>query len=312
MKKLAFLFPGQGSQSVGMGKDFYDKHQIVREIFDAGSKLSGTDLAALCFNGPEEELTRTVNLQPAVTAVNLGIFSVLSRNGIRPEFVAGHSLGEYSALCAAGAISVESALRLTARRAALMEREAGRNPGTMAAVIGLPPSQVEALVARARSHGEVAIANYNCDKQVVVTGSPEPVQALGQAVADAGGRALSIRVSGAWHSPLMKGAQEEMVRALEAEPFDSPECAMVFNVTAEFEADPQRIRHLMADQICHPVRWHESVLRISAQAPDAFVEVGPGKVLAGLLKRIVPAQERVPVFCVNTLPDLDKVLGALG
>lgn len=291
-----------------MGKDFHETFEEVREIFDTASTIAGKDLARLCFQGPAERLTQTENLQPAITAVNLAISAVLNRHGLRPNVAAGHSLGEYSALCAARVLSVASTLRLVSQRARLMEREAARRPGAMAAVIGLSREQVEALVARTGQTDTLWVANDNGPQQVVLTGTPEGIQNATRAVTESGGRAVALRVSGAWHSPLMRGAETEFSTALADEPFAPPECAVALNVTADFGTDPEQIRQALARQLCRPVRWRESMQRLLDREPDVFLEVGPGKVLAGLLKRALPAGQRPRVFSINTVSDLETLL----
>jgi [acyl-carrier-protein] S-malonyltransferase len=312
LKKFVFLFPGQGSQSVGMARDFYDRFDFVRSLFDTAGQITGIDMADLCFNGPMAKLTRTEHLQPAVTTVNLAILGALAREGFRADFTAGHSLGEFSALCAAGVITPDTALRLVDRRAHLMARDAKKAPGVMHAVIGLSRAEVAALVADAGRQGVVGVANYNGPEQVVITGAPEPVQTVAARVAEKGGRSLPLKVSGAWHSPLMTQAGSDFAEILDGVDFQPPESAIALNATGEFCADPVAIRDIMGRQICSPVRWHDAMLRILGEAPDVYVEIGPGKVLAGLLRRILPRGERVPVFCLNSLRNFEQFLAAMG
>ena len=244
MKKTAFLFPGQGSQSVGMGKDIYEKYDVVKGIFEKGREVTGLDLARLCFEGSMAELTETVNLQPAITAVNLAFLSILTREGILPDISAGHSLGEFSALCAAGVISESDTLKLVHRRGELMHREALKHRGAMAALIGLPIETVRELVDN--TEGVVSVANHNAEKQIVITGSPEPVQAVSKAAAAQKAKAVPLKVSGAWHSSLIQEAEAEFKSVLRSVPFSPPAIPVVHNVTADTAQDPEAVRALMA------------------------------------------------------------------
>jgi len=309
MKKTAFLFPGQGSQTVGMGKDIYEKYDFVQDIFDRGREVTGIDLARLCFEGPMAELTETVNLQPAVTAVNLAFLSILTREGILPDISAGHSLGEYSALCAAGVISETDTLKLVHHRGELMHREALKHQGAMAALIGLPIEAVRELVDH--TEGVVSVANHNAEKQIVITGAPEPVKAVSEAAAAQKAKAIPLKVSGAWHSSLIQGAEAEFEGILQSVSFSPPAGPVVHNVTADAEQDPKSIRALMARQLCSPVRWYDSVLRLTAEKVTVFVEVGPGKVLTGLVKKIVDRDYPCEIYNVNDLPGLEAFLKAV-
>ncbi len=308
MKKTAYLFPGQGSQAVGMGLDFYQEFDVVRELFDSVEEISRINISKLCFKGPIEDLTETVNLQPAITAVNLACFTAMEKAGLEPAISAGHSLGEYSALCASGIVSREDTFRLVFKRGELMHREATRNQGAMHAIIGLPINAVAELVAEVQKDGVVAVANHNAELQIVITGAPEPVNRVSDLAASQGAKAIPLKVSGAWHSELIQGAQDEFRDVIESIGFNTPEKPMVFNVTADVESNPEEIQSIMARQFCNPVKWYDSMCRLMAENIEIFVEVGPGRVLAGLLKKILPKDYPGKIYNVNSMKSLDRFL----
>lgn len=312
MEKTAWLFPGQGSQSVGMGEDFYREFDFVREIFDMVAEITKIHVSNLCFKGPMEELTQTVHLQPALTAVNLACRAALRHAGSDFAMCAGHSLGEYSALAAADVIRREDAARLVFRRGELMHREASKHKGAMQAIVGLSLAEVEALVAEGSRRGTVAVANHNMETQIVITGAPEPVAHVGALAAAKGAKAVPLKVSGAWHSELIRGAEAEFKEELEKTEFIAPAKNVVFNVTAAEVSDPLEIREIMSRQLCSPVRWYDSMLRMRDGGVERFVEVGPGKVLSGLLRKILPKDDPARVFNVGTLAQLEEFLKAAG
>jgi len=308
LKKTAFLFPGQGSQSVGMCLDFYQEYDSVREIFDMAEEITKINISKLCFKGPFDELTQTVNLQPAVTAVNLACFSALEKEGAGPDICAGHSLGEYSALHASDIISKEDTIRLVFKRGELMHREATRYQGTMHAIIGLPINTVQELVAQVQREGIVAVANHNTEQQIVITGAPDMVKKVSALVSSRGAKAIPLKVSGAWHSELIKGAQDEFKEVIESMHFNTPDCPVVFNVTADYAKDPSEIKSIMARQLCSPVKWYDSACRLMAENVAVFVEVGPGKVLTGLIKKILPEDYPCKIYTVNSMKQLERFL----
>jgi len=308
LKKTAFLFPGQGSQAVGMGLDFYQEYDVVRELFDMAEEISKIKLSKLCFKGPMEDLTQTVNLQPAVTAVNLACLTVIEKEGITPDICAGHSLGEYSAICASDIISREDTFRLVFKRGELMHREAEKNKGAMHAIIGLSIDTVEEIVSEVKTEGVVAVANHNAEKQIVITGAPDPVKKASSIASSQGARAIPLKVSGAWHSQLIQGAQDEFKNFIESIPFNTPQRPTIFNVTADFENKPDDIKSIMASQLCSPVKWYDSICKLMAEHIEIFVEVGPGKVLTGLLKKILPKDYPCQIFNVNDMKTLEQFI----
>ena len=308
MKKTAFLFPGQGSQSVGMGEEFYREYDIVREIFDMTEDITRINFSKLCFKGPMEELTMTVNLQPAVTAVNLACLAVIEKENIAYQFCAGHSLGEYGALCAAGVNSKEDTIRLVYKRGELMHREASKHQGAMHAIVGLPIEAVSELVAEVQKKGIVSVANHNTQQQIVITGIPPAVEQVSSMALAKGAKSVPLKVSGAWHRELIKGAQDEFKDFLGTIAFDAPQKQVFFNVTAAPEENPAEIRDIMARQLCSPVRWYDTMNRLMEEEVEVFVEVGPGRVLAGLLKKTLPRDYPGKFYNVANMKQLEKFL----
>jgi [acyl-carrier-protein] S-malonyltransferase len=271
-------------------------------------EITKINISKLCFKGPFDELTQTVNLQPAVTAVNLACFFAIEKDGVRPDICAGHSLGEYSALHASDIISKEDTLRLVFKRGELMHREATRYQGAMHAIIGLPINTVQELVAEVQKQGIVAVANHNTEDQIVITGAPDMVKKVSTLVSSQGAKSVPLKVSGAWHSELIKGALDEFRDVIESMHFNAPDCPMVFNVTADYAEDPNEIKSIMARQLCSPVKWYDSVCRLMDENVEVFVEVGPGKVLTGLIKKILPKDYPCKIYTVNSMKLLERFL----
>jgi len=298
--KTAIMFPGQGSQYIGMGQDFLAEHGEARDFLTRAAEISGLPLARLCLEGPEDELTRTLHLQPALTAINLICWQAMDRAGIKADFFVGHSLGEYAALAAAGVLSFDDTIRLVTRRGSLMEREAAANPGAMAALVKLDIETVREIVAGAAAHGRLAIANHNSAAQIVISGEAPAVAAAAALAKERGGKAIPLKVSGAWHSELIRGAVTDFTQALAEVPVAAPRTPILFNVTAAPEHDPARIREIMARQIAATVRWYEIVQRLIAEDVRTFIEVGPKTVLSGLVRKIVPADYDCAILQVDS------------
>jgi [acyl-carrier-protein] S-malonyltransferase len=308
MKKTAFLFPGQGSQSVGMGEEFYREYDAVREIFDMAEEISRINISKLCFKGPMEDLTMTVNLQPSVTAVNLACLAVIEKENAEFHYCAGHSLGEYSALSAAGVHSKEDTVRLVFKRGELMHREATRNHGAMHAIVGLPINDVTDLVTEVQKQSVVSVANHNTELQIVITGNPEAVEQVSSLAIGRGAKSVPLKVSGAWHSELIKGAEEEFKAFLDTTDFNGPDKSVLFNVTADTADDPDEIKDIMGRQLCSPVRWYDTIKKLMDEEVEIFVEVGPGRVLAGLLKKILPQEYPAKTYNLSNMKQLEKFL----
>ncbi len=317
MGKLAYLFPGQGSQSVGMGADLCAHSSAALDVFDEADALLGLKLSTVCFYGPEDALRDTLNAQPALFVMSVAALRALEEAGApSPDAVAGHSVGEYAALVAAGALSLEVGLQLVQRRAQEMFRAGETNPGTMAAVLGLPGEEVAAVCAELESPGAglVQVANFNGGGQVVISGTIPGVTNATEALKARGAkRVVPLNVSGAFHSRLMGAAAQAIAYVLRDATINNVSVPIVANVTADYERSAEEIRNNLAAQIDHPVRWEESMTRLVQDGFDRFIEVGSGTVLSGLMKRLAPgaafgnANDFASVqSCVQTMTNVEQ------
>jgi [acyl-carrier-protein] S-malonyltransferase len=287
LSSVGFLFPGQGSQLVGMGRDFAEALPWARDLYSLASEMLGFDLADVCFNGPEEALRQTRATQPALVVHGVIAARLLREKGIVPALAAGHSLGEYSALIACGALSFEDGLALVRERSRLMSEAGSKHPGAMAAIVGLRAAEVEAACREAADAGPVQPANFNSPDQTVISGSREAVaKAMEIAKAKGAKRAIELAVSGAFHSPLMDGAARDFEPLVRGTAFRKPAFPVVQNATAAAADDPAAMREAASAQMTHSVRWVETVQAMIGAGVTTFYEAGPGRVLAGLVKRI--------------------------
>lgn len=302
--KLAFLFPGQGSQRVGMGADFRKAFPVAEDLFSEAFAILGYDLALLCEQGPSEELNRTVHTQPALFVTSCVACETLREQcpHIVPFAVAGHSVGEYAAVWAAGSLSFEEGVRLVRERARLMERAAASKPGAMTAVLGLDVETVKECCNDARGVGLVVVANDNGAGQVVISGEAEAVQEAARlALARGAKRTIALPVSGGFHSPLMSEAAAAMAELLDAATFHEPGVPVVSNVTADYCLTADCIRQNLKRQMSEGVRWRESVRRLQEDGVDVFVELGSGEVLSNLVRRMYPGVEAIAVHSLEGL-----------
>ncbi|MBO5268179.1 MAG: ACP S-malonyltransferase [Muribaculaceae bacterium] len=279
----AYVFPGQGAQFVGMGHDLYENNATARDLFEQANEILGFRITDLMFNGTDEDLRRTDITQPAVFLHS--VIVAKSQPDFAPDMTAGHSLGEFSALVAAGALSFADGLRLVAARARAMQKACELEPSTMAAIIGLPDEKVEETLKGVE--GVVVCANYNCPGQIVISGEEEAIDAACKLLTEAGARrALKLKVGGAFHSPLMEPARAELAEAIAATEFHTPTCPVYQNVDAKPHTDPAEIKANLIAQLTAPVRWTHSVQNMIADGATEFTEFGPGKVLQGLISKI--------------------------
>ena len=301
MGKIAFCFPGQGALEAGMGREIAEAVPAAMEVYRVGSEASGLDLKKLCFDSPLEDLVETEVQQPALVATCLAILAAIREAGLEPDVVVGHSVGEFSALASVGAIGTPEAIALVRERGLAMAEAARQRPGSMAAILGLDDEVVERLCRKILG---VWPANYNCPGQIVVSGEHEAVDELCARAEEAGARrAVKLKVSGAFHSPLVARAAERLRPAVEAVKFGEPQAQFMSTVTARFE-DAQRMGALLVDQLTAPVRFTQAASALAKDGVKTFVEVGPGNVLSGLLKRI---DRSVKAVSVNDLPTLEKI-----
>ena len=309
MGKLAFLFPGQASQYPGMGRELAGNHPAARSVFDEADKALGFSVSDLCFNGSEDALKLTANTQPAILTASVATFRVLEENGVRPAYVAGHSLGEFSALVAAGGLNFSDAVRLVRRRGEYMQSAVPEGVGAMAAILGLAPAQVAGICRQAADGQVVAPANLNSPEQTVISGHAEAVKRAVE-LASAGGakRAVMLPVSAPFHSVLMQPAAARLETDLHATEFHRLHVPLVNNADAEIITDGDEAREGLVRQVTLPVRWEESVRELIDQGVNTFVEVGPGRVLTGLLRQI---DRSIHVFNVEDEKSLRSTLERL-
>jgi [acyl-carrier-protein] S-malonyltransferase len=302
MKQTAFLFPGQGSQYVGMGKEFYDNFRVAKEVFEEADDVLRFSISSLCFQGPEEALKLTENTQPAVLTTSIAALRVLqSEKGIPPHLTAGHSLGEYSALVASGALTFADAVQMVRLRGRFMQEAVPVGEGAMAAILGMEREQIEKLCEEVSSGEVLTPANFNCPGQIVIAGHSKAVERAIEKVKQDGKKAVLLPVSAPFHSPLMKPAGERLEKALEGILVRDLKVPVVTNVEAETNTAKERVKRLLVAQVSSPVRWEESIRRMTEDGIDQVLEIGPGKVLSGLMKRINPNVE------IKNLEDLQTL-----
>lgn len=305
MSRIAFIFPGQGAQKAGMGKDFYEQTEIGRHRFDTASRLLKLDMAALCFE-PNDNLDITEYTQAAMVTTSIAMMDVLKEHGVKPDVTAGLSLGEYCALAAASVMSEEDAITTVRQRGILMQEAVPAGIGAMAAILALDAQKIEEVLGGIEN---VQIANYNCPGQIVISGKKEAVEKANEALLAAGAkRAIMLNVSGPFHSDMLQGAGEKLGAVLEDVMISKPAIPYVANVTASYVTEAGQVKPLLEKQVSSSVRWQQSVETMIADGVDTFIEIGPGRTLAGFMKKI---NRDVKVFNIEKLEDVENVVGQL-
>lgn len=305
MSKIAFVYPGQGAQKAGMGKDFYENSPLARDIYDRASECLELDMRALCFE-ENDLLDQTEYTQAAMVTTCLAMTAVLNEQGAEADVTAGLSLGEYCAIAETGAMDLLDAIHLVRVRGQLMQHTVPTGEGAMAAVLGMDADQIDAVV---EPIANVTVANYNCPGQIVITGGTAGIEQASKALKEAGAkRVVSLNVSGPFHSPMLRSAGEKLGKELSAVQLDELKIPYVTNVTAEYVTDSSEIRELLTRQVYSPVRWEQSIRKMIAQDVDTFVEIGPGRTLTGFLRKI---DRNVTVYQVNTWEDSKQIMEEL-
>jgi len=302
MEKVAFIFPGQGSQYIGMGKEFFENFRVAREVFQEADDVLHLPISSLCFQGPEEALKLTENTQPAVLTASIAVLRVLqAEKGVVPHLAAGHSLGEYSALVVSGALAFADAVQIVRLRGRFMQEAVPVGEGAMAAILGMERGQVEKLCEEAAQGEVLTPANFNCPGQIVIAGHVKAIERAMERVKQQGKKAVPLPVSAPFHSPLMKPAGERLEKVLEGIPIQDLKIPVVTNVEADINQSKERVKELLVTQVWSPVRWEESMQRITGDGIEQTLEIGPGKVLSGLMKRINPKVETKNIEDIQTL-----------
>ena len=305
MSKIAFIYPGQGAQKAGMGKDFYENSPLARDIYDRASECLELDMRALCFE-EKDLLDQTEYTQAAMVTTCLAMTAVLNEQGAEADVTAGLSLGEYCAIAEAGAMDLLDAIRLVRVRGQLMQHTVPTGEGAMAAVLGMDADQIDAVI---EPIANVTVANYNCPGQIVITGGTAGIEQASKTLKEAGAkRVVSLNVSGPFHSPMLRSAGEKLGKELSAVQLGELKIPYVTNVTAEYVTDSSEIRELLTRQVYSPVRWEQSIRKMIAQDVDTFVEIGPGRTLTGFLRKI---DRNVTVYQVNTWEDSKQIMEEL-
>ena len=305
MSKIAFIYPGQGAQKAGMGKDFYENSPLARDIYDRASECLELDMRALCFE-ENDLLDQTEYTQAAMVTTCLAMTAVLNEQGAEADVTAGLSLGEYCAIAEAGAMDLLDAIRLVRVRGQLMQHTVPTGEGAMAAVLGMDADQIDAVI---EPIANVTVANYNCPGQIVITGGTAGIEQASKTLKEAGAkRVVSLNVSGPFHSPMLRSAGEKLSKELSAVQLGELKIPYVTNVTAEYVTDSSEIRELLTRQVYSPVRWEQSIRKMIAQDVDTFVEIGPGRTLTGFLRKI---DRNVTVYQVNTWEDSKQIMEEL-